>query len=225
MSEDQQAVRLAGMELERPCHACAFFHSREEEYRVLLPFFQEGFEQGEKGFHIVDPRHRQERLQRLERLGIDVSEAERTGQIEVRAWENAHLRQGRFDQYAMLALVEEVLAGGKAGGFGHTRFWANMEWALEDYPGVYDLVEYETRLNYLLPKFDDVVVCTYDLTRFSASVVIDILRTHPIVIIGEILQPNPFYVSPDEFLCELREHGEPPTPRSRNLRAPEAAAD
>ena len=33
----------------------------------------------------------------------------------------------------------------------------------------------------------------------------DILRTHPMVIIGGILQENPFFVPPDEFLGELRE--------------------
>ena len=31
------------------------------------------------------------------------------------------------------------------------------EWALEDRPGVDDIVEYETRLNYVLPKYDDAV--------------------------------------------------------------------
>ena len=35
--------------------------------------------------------------------------------------------------------------------------------------------------------------------------VLDILRTHPMVIIGGILQENPFFVPPDEFLRELRE--------------------
>jgi MEDS: MEthanogen/methylotroph, DcmR Sensory domain len=209
MSEHLKVVRLAGREIERPCHACAFFHSREEEYRVLLPFAQEGFERGERGFHIVDARHRQERWRHLAQLGIDVAEAERQGLIEVRAWEEAHLREGRFDQYAMLELVDEVLTRGKTGGFGLTRFWANMEWALEEYPGVYDLVEYETRLNTLLPKFEDVVVCTYDLSRFSASVVINILRTHPMVIIGTVMQPNPFFVSPEEFLRELAEQAAP----------------
>lgn len=210
MSEHHRVVRLAGRELTCPCHACAFFHSREEEYRVLLPFAHEGFERGEKGFHIVDARHRDERLQRLAHLGIDVDEAERRGQLEVRAWENAYLREGRFDQYAMLALVDDVLSSGKAGGFDLTRLWANMEWALEDCPGVYDLVEYETRLNQLLPKFEDVVVCTYDLTRFSASVVMNILRTHPMVIIGGIIQSNPFYVPPEELLRELQAQAAPP---------------
>ena len=33
----------------------------------------------------------------------------------------------------------------------------------------------------------------------------DILRTHPMVIVGGILQENPFFVAPDEFLREWRE--------------------
>lgn len=35
----------------------------------------------------------------------------------------------------------------------------------------------------------------------------DILRTHPMVIIGGVLQKNPFFVPPAEFLLELRERG------------------
>jgi hypothetical protein len=80
-----------------------------------------------------------------------------------------------------------------------------MEWALLDKPGVDNLVEYETRLNYVLPKYDDPVICTYDLSKFPASMVMDIMRTHPVVIIGGILQENPFFVPPDQFLLELRE--------------------
>jgi hypothetical protein len=205
MSEPTRAVRLAGAEFRRSGHVCAFFHSREEEYRVLLPFAKEGFERGEKAFHVVDAEHRPERLRRLEKVSISLTAARRPGQIEVWAWEEAHLRGGRFDQEAMLALVEEAITSGKADGFGLTRLWGNMEWALEDRPGVEDLVEYEARLNHLLTKYDDVVVCTYDLTKFGARVVLDILRTHPMVIIGGILQENPFFVQPDEFLRELRE--------------------
>ena len=34
---------------------------------------------------------------------------------------------------------------------------------------------------------------------------IDITRTHPMIIIGGILQRDPFFVPPEEFLPELRE--------------------
>jgi hypothetical protein len=80
-----------------------------------------------------------------------------------------------------------------------------MEWALAGKPGVDDLLEFETRVNYVMAKYDDPVICTYDLSKFSASVVMDIMRTHPAVIIGGLLQENPFYVPPDQFLLEIRE--------------------
>lgn len=158
MDEQKDTVRLAGSVLHRSRHVCAFFHKKDEEYQVLLPFVKEGFEQDHKAFHIVDPAHRDEHLRRLREAGIDVAEAERSGQLEVRRWEEAYLREGHFDQDAMLALIEEVLKGGKAQGFSLTRLIANMEWGLEDRPGVDDIVEYETRLNFILPKYDDAVV-------------------------------------------------------------------
>ena len=70
---------------------------------------------------------------------------------------------------------------------------------------VCDTHEFESRVNYTLDKYDDAICCTYDLSRFSASVIMDAMRVHPAVIIGGIYQENPFYVPPDEFLRELRE--------------------
>jgi hypothetical protein len=150
-------VHLAGSALDRKRHVCAFFHTKEEEYRVLLPFILEGFASGDKAFHIVDPQHREAHMQRLRQGGIDTAAAERSGALRVIPWEEAYLRGGHFDQDAMLALIQEVLQAGKAEGFPLTRLVANMEWALEDRPGVEDIVEYETRLNFVLPQYDDAV--------------------------------------------------------------------
>jgi hypothetical protein len=54
-------------------------------------------------------------------------------------------------------------------------------------------------------RHDDAVICTYHLGKFSGDTVVDIMRTHPMVIIGGILQRNPFFVPPEVFLPELRE--------------------
>jgi hypothetical protein len=200
----QKSVRLV-RELGNHWHVCALFHNEEEKYRALLPFIQEGFERGDKAFHIVDPEHRLEHLRRLREFGIHVDGAEQSGQLEVHRWQDAYLRDSCFDQNQMLTFIQKALEQGKAQGYPLTRFIANMEWALEDCPGVTDILEYETRLNYALKGYDDPVICTYDLSRFDASVVIDIMRTHPLVIIGGILQENPFFVPPDEMLRELQE--------------------
>ena len=107
----------------------------------------------------------------------------------------------------MLALIEEVLQSGAAAGYTLTRFLGHMEWALADKPGLDDLsfLEFETRVNYVSPKYDDPLVCAYDLSNFSSSMMIDVIRTHPVVIIGGVLQENPFFVPPDQFLLEIRE--------------------
>jgi hypothetical protein len=41
---------------------------------------------------------------------------------------------------------------------------------------------------------------------FGGDTVIDLMRTHPMIIIGGILHRNPFYVPPEEFLREIRQH-------------------
>jgi hypothetical protein len=204
MTKRDPDVHLAGKMLAERRHACAFFNSREEEYRILLPFIKETVDQGEKSIFLVDPEYQPEHLRWLEQSGIDADALRQRGQIEIRPWEEAYLRGGRFSQDAMLSLMDELYATSNANGFSQARLWASMEWALQDRPGVTDLVEYEARLNYILPKYDHITVCVYDLAKFSASVIMDVVRTHPLVIIGGNLQENPFYVPPDEFLRELR---------------------
>ena len=183
-------------------HICAFFNSAEEEARVLTPFIKEGLNNGEKSLHIVDPAARDAYLTRIRTSDIPVDASIAAGQLEVVPWDQAHLRSGRFDQYAMLAWADDVLT--KAAACAGARLVAHMEWALLDLPGVEDLLEYETRVNHMMRKHDVPVVCAYDATRFNAGVAMDIMRTHPLVIIGGVLQENPFYVSPDELLEEIR---------------------
>jgi hypothetical protein len=151
-------VNLAGEKLARNQHVCAFFHNRDEEYRVLLPFIKEGFERSERAFHIVDPKLRVSHLERLESGGIKVMETQQTGQLEVRNWEDSTLLDGHFDQYRMLDLIDQVLAQGKSGAFAVTRWIAHMDWALEDRPGLNDFVEFETRVNHILRKYPDPVI-------------------------------------------------------------------
>ena len=91
-------IRLAGSVLGHPRHICAFFNSRDDEYRVLLPFAKDGLECGEKAVHTVDPERHDEHFERLARAGIDVVAARESSQFELRSWADTHLRDGRFDQ-------------------------------------------------------------------------------------------------------------------------------
>jgi hypothetical protein len=129
-----------------------------------------------------------------------------TGQLDVVRWTDAYVRDHRFDQDAMLASVENLIQSGAAAGYPRTRLVGHhMDWLFLDKPATYSLVEYEARLNHVLAKYDDPVICNYNPSKFGATVAMDIMRTHPLVIIGGLLRENPFFVPPEQFLDEMRE--------------------
>ena len=156
-TDASEPIHFAGSVMDHYRHVCAFFDDADQEHGVMDAYIKDGLERGEKAFHIVDPREREDYVRRLGAAGIDVPAAMERGQFQLRNWNEAYLRDGHFDQERMLALIEEVLDSGPKEGFVRTRLVAHMEWALEDFPGVDDLVEYETRLNYVLPRYKDPV--------------------------------------------------------------------
>jgi MEDS: MEthanogen/methylotroph, DcmR Sensory domain len=206
MSTIDHSVELAGVNLAGRNHVCAFFNTIDEEHRVLGSFYKDGLDRGEKAAHIVDPENREEHLKRLAGAGIPVPEMMSTGQLEVLPWTDAYVRDHRFDQDAMLATVEDLIQSGTAAGYALTRLSGHhMDWLFLDKPATYNLVEYEARLNHVLSKYNSPVICNYNPSKFGATVAMDIMRTHPLVIIGGLLRENPFFVPPEQFLDEMRE--------------------
>jgi len=205
MNKRAAPISLAGSQLGNARHVCAFFNSDDEEYRVLLPFIKDGFTCGDKAIHMVNPTQHDDHLQRLAAVGIDTAAAERTGQFEMRTNTDAYLLDGRFDQHRMLQVFEQLASGNANHGFPLSRIVCRMDWGAERRTHVDELIEFESRVNDLWNLHDDAVICTYHLSRFSGDTVIDIMRTHPVVIVGGILQQNPFYVPPEQFLREVRD--------------------
>jgi MEDS: MEthanogen/methylotroph, DcmR Sensory domain len=146
----------------------------DEQYGVLLPFIKDGIE----------------------------AAMQQVGTLDLRDWAKAHLQDGTFDPNRTRALIADIRQRSSQAGFPRTRFVTEMDWAVEARVSAETLLEYEARAN--LVRLRDPVVCAYDLSRFSGDVVIGVMRTHPMVMIGGILQENPFFVPPDEFLREQR---------------------
>jgi MEDS: MEthanogen/methylotroph, DcmR Sensory domain len=206
MATNDSSMRCADGIIGRYRHVCAFFNDLDEEQRVLRSFFKEGIDRGEKAAHIVEADNREEYLRRLFDAGINVQEMMNIGRLEVLPWTDMYVRDHRFDQEAMLISVETLIQSGTAAGYPRTRLVGHhMEWLFSDYSAVNNLLEYEARLNHVLSKYDDPVICNYDLSKVGASVAMDIMRTHPLVIIGGLLRENPYFVPPDQFLLEMRE--------------------
>jgi hypothetical protein len=190
-------VRLCGEDIERPGHVCAFFDSREQEYETLMPYLREGVDDGEEILNVLDASRLDDHRARLDRAGIAGS-----GSVTVASSEEAYLAKGWFDMDSMVEFVTERLE--QAATRGHrvrTAGW--MDWLHRNVPGVNRAMEYEARMNFLFPRFDCTFMCVYDLARLDGQTVVDVMATHPWVILNGQIRRNSFYVPPDIYLAEV----------------------
>ncbi|WP_285116987.1 MEDS domain-containing protein [Leifsonia sp. fls2-241-R2A-40a] len=198
------SVTFAGGVLDRYRHVCAFVSGRAEADAVLDPFVRDGIDAGDRLLYLVDTMTPASPLRRLRRLGYDPGTLLEERRCEVHTWADTYLRTGGFDQSDMLEQIDGMLGGAPS---PRIRLVADMGWAAEREGVSDDLIEFEARANFLHARHRHVVICAYDTSRFDGAFIIDILRTHPMVLIGGILQENPFFVPPAEFLEERAVRG------------------
>jgi hypothetical protein len=209
MTASKSKINLGGTVLNGDRHLCAFFYSEDEQLRTLLPFIAEGLAAGDKAIHVVNAVDGEDYRRRLTEGGIGVASAEQSGQLDIIAWPDSHLLEGGdFNPERALRMIDDVLDAALKQGYRRTRGIGYMNWALQNQVRAGALMAYEAMLNTILTRYDDPIICAYDLTRSSGAVVLDVMRTHSAALIGGVLQHNPFYIRPEQMLQELRERGE-----------------
>jgi hypothetical protein len=180
-------------------HICAFYRGRDQRDDVLLPFLRDGLVQGDKCIAVMDDSDVEQVTNPLS-LVLDIETPLRTGQLELLSSDTAYLAGGHFSTDRMLDFWESNVSRAVGpSGFSFVRSVGEMTWALRDMPGVDQLVRYEARLNRFLPRYPQVILCLYDLERFTdGQILMEMLKTHPKVLMsGQVLE-NPWYVEPED---------------------------
>jgi hypothetical protein len=189
---------LAQAQFREHFHVCAFVHGAAEERAVVDPFFAEGMRRGEKAVYYVDPVERDEQEARLK------AAAPAPGLFEVTTWQDAHLKGGSFDQGRMMAALDEMIRENAASGKPPVRLVGQMGWVFASPPGIEQLVAYEASVNEVLNRGKTPTVCVYDVRRLTGSMMMDLLRAHPLTVVNGVLHENPFYTPAEEMLRDIQ---------------------
>ncbi len=177
-------------------HICSI-HGSEEEHRFLLaPFLRRGLKRGEKVLYVADEHPPELILSYISGEGTDGEAAVRSGQLEIVSSEDTYLAGGRFDPEAVAGLLRKAARRAREEGYPCLRLTGEMGWALRGLPGSERLMEYEALLNALVREEGIIALCQYDRRRFPARLLLEVLATHPLVVIGEEAWENSFYLDP-----------------------------
>jgi MEDS: MEthanogen/methylotroph, DcmR Sensory domain len=181
-------------------HICAFYSGPAGRDGVVMPFLADGIRAGQKCICVLESLAPADVLVKLDRQ-VDLDRTVQSGQLELATPADSYLSSGIFSTDAMLAYWQHAAAaaqGPKESGM--LRGTGEMPSMLDHPDGRTEFFRYEARLNGCVAGLPAVILCLYDLQRFGAEVLMDTLRTHPMVVVDDMVHDNPYYVDPGEFL-------------------------
>src|SRR5246127_143461 len=181
-------------------HFCSIYESPEEHYAVAIPFMRMGLDRGEKCIYIADDGTLGEVREAMEWEGIDVERATESNSLILATKEQAYLKRGSFDPDWMFTFWKEATDSAISEGFPALRVTGETEWVVRGARGLERWVEYESRLTHAVSENNCSALCQYNRRLFPPELILDVIRTHPVVVYRGTVCRNLYYVPPDEFL-------------------------
>ncbi len=193
------SLGIPGVGVVRPgVHFCALYSGPVERDRLLYPFLEEGLRQGDKCLCLIDDV--EPALVRDRAVGQPgATFSRRSAQLDVERASDVYLRSGEFSVDDMMSFLSESVNAARGDGFDLLRAAGEMSWVLPGPPGWDDLFRYEAALNRVVEQMPAILICLYDLQKFGADMLVEVLRTHPKVLLDRTVIVNPHYLPPTEY--------------------------
>ncbi|SDQ41556.1 MEDS domain-containing protein [Natronobacterium texcoconense] len=179
-------------------HLASIYNSQAEQFATAIPYIEHGLERGERCVYIADENDTEEILDALREQGVDVETALESGALVMYTAQESYLRNGAFDPDEMIAFISETIEEG-ADAYEGVRIIGEMTWVFGDDPPLEKLVEYEGKLNEVLPDANGIALCQYNRERFPPEIIRDIIKTHPHLVYENTVCQNFYYTPPEEF--------------------------
>jgi PAS domain S-box-containing protein len=183
-------------------HLACIYKNKKEQPSIAIPFLLTGLQKNEKCMYIVDENTKQEIIEAFT-SAVDMKKY-RKGQFEVLAKEEAYLKGGFFSPEKMIELLRQNEAKALTEGYSGLRVTGEMTWIFSKLPGVERFIEYEAQLNYFFPGRKCTALCQYNEKKFSPEILLDVIRTHPKIIIYDTVCENLHYLPPEEFFARIK---------------------
>jgi hypothetical protein len=201
--KDFVGLGISGLSIPPGTHICAFFRGIPERDAIVVPFLLEGLRDGDKCNCLIDEG--MDEVRAAVTGNDDVPPEVKANQLVISSSKETYLRRGRFSAQEMLDFWDDTVSTAlHEEGFPFVRSTGEKTWTQKELPGLRDFLAYESELNRFLPRYPQVILCLYDLDQYGGQILVDILKTHPKVLMGGTVLENLYYLEPDEFLASRR---------------------
>jgi signal transduction histidine kinase len=190
-----EQVRAAIAQLGPVGHVCTVYDQRDEEVAIAVSYIRAGLDRRELCVCVVDDGGKLI-LDALASEGVDVDAEMRNGRLVI--FEKP-LSQGLQTQ-DMLGKIEQYASESRKAGHAGFRIVGEMSWTLVG--DLKALAELEARLNLnrVWERHACTGLCQFDRRRFTPETLREMIILHPLVVVGDRICRNPYFVAPEQYL-------------------------
>ena len=186
-------------------HILQLYNKVNEIAGVTARLLAVGLESSEKCLFAGAPSSVQELQQAIAKHGIDVAAAQESGQLVFISERDDLLVGKRFDPYHLLSTHQTFIAQALREGWKAVRISMDMSWLTADVATPEQILKYEAASDavFTFQNAPIVALMHYDYSKLPGQLVVEMLKLHPIAVVGKFIKRNPYYLNSEQYLLKI----------------------
>lgn len=203
-------------------HICQLYNRVEEIRSVTSRLLYLGLMAQERCLFAGTPACVCDIEEGLEKLGADVQAAKDSGQLIVKTDRDEFLINKRFDPYHLLSTHNTFIAQAHRDQWRGVRISIDMTWLTRDVATPEQILKYEAASDavFTFQNAPIIALMHYDYSKLPGALVVELLKLHPIAVVGKFIKRNPYYLNSEQYLLKIlrANRGAQPSPHEPQRR-------
>ncbi|HEY7125092.1 MAG TPA: MEDS domain-containing protein [Ktedonobacterales bacterium] len=186
-------------------HICQLYNKATEIAGVTSRLLQVGLVASEKCLFAGSANTVREMEEALGRLGINVQDACASGQLTLISDRDVFLAGKRFDPYHLLSTHQTFIAQAMRENWQAVRISIDMTWLTRDVATPEQILKYEAASDavFTFQNAPIIALMHYDYSKLPGGLVVEMLKLHPIAVVGKFIKRNPYYLNSEQYLLKI----------------------
>jgi hypothetical protein len=188
-------------------HICQLYSKVTEIPGVTARLLRVGLSRSEKCLFAAAPAQVKELREELYKLQVDVDHVIETGQLILYEEREIFLASNgkRFDPYFLLSSHQTFIAQALREGWSAVRISVDMTWLLKDLATTEQILKYEAASDavFTFQEAPIIALIHYDHSKLPPNLVVEMLKLHPISVVGKYIKRNPYYLNSEQYMLKI----------------------